>query len=394
MGFPLRKWCLYKMENFNFYNPTSIFFGENSVAQLSNLVTTSKTLILYGGGSIKKNGTYEKVIKALGDKEFVEFGGITPNPTFEKAVEAIEFARENKVDFILAVGGGSVIDCAKFVSAGINFHHKELKHLLLTDADEISYAVPFGVVLTLPATGSEMNSGSVITYQNVKIAFSSEKVYPKFSILDPTLTFTLDQRQIGNGIVDAYVHVLEQYLTYPVNAPLQDRMAESILKTLLEEGPKTFNNPTNYEARANMMWCASMALNSLIGVGVPSDWSTHGIGHQLTSLYGIDHARTLALVWGKNMRLRRVNKMEKMLQYAKRVFDIDITNQEEAFDIAIDKTNAFFESVGVPTEFSAYSNIGADLPFKMITHLKQLKILTLGEKEDLNLANLMQLFKL
>lgn len=382
------------MENFTYYNPTSIHFGNDSLSKLNELLSTSKTLLLYGGGSIKKNGTYDKVVKAIGNHQFVEFGGITPNPTFEKAKEAIEFAREHKVDFILAVGGGSVIDCAKFVSAGINYYHKELDHLLINESDEVSYAVPLGVVLTLPATGSEMNSGAVITYKNVKIGFGSPKVFPKFSILDPTLTYSLNQHQIGNGIVDAYVHVLEQYLTYPVDAPLQDRMAESILKTLIEVGPKTYSNPNDYSSRANMMWCASMALNSLIGVGVPSDWSTHALGHQLTSLYGIDHARTLALVWGKNMRLRRENKKQKMLQYAHAVFNIDTSDEDKAFDLAINKTNDFFESVGVPTEFKAYSNIGQDLPFKMLTHLKQLKLLTLGEKSDLSLANLMQLFKL
>ncbi len=238
-----------------------------------------------------------------------------------------------------------------------------------------------------------MNSGAVITVDGLKLGVFNQQNFPQFSILDPNLTLSLTPHYIGNGIVDAYVHVLEQYLTFPQNAPLQDRMAESILMTLLEEGPKTYNNPKDYDARANLMWCASMALNSMISVGVESDWSTHGIGHQLTSLYNIDHGRTLALVWAKNMRQRKVNKMDKMIQYATRVLKLTDTDQDKLFEAALNKTNEFFHSVGVPTEYSAYSQIGSDLPFKMVSRMKQLKMTTLGEKDDLSIMQVMNILK-
>lgn len=383
------------MQNFSFHNPTKIIFGTDSIDQLKENIPHPKIMLLYGGGSIKKNDTYNKIMKALKGIDVIEFSGVTPNPKFETAMEAVKVIKDHKIEFILAVGGGSVIDCAKFIAIACRYESNQPK--MLFDGDESSKVnpLPFGVILTLPATGSEMNSGAVITVDGIKLGVFNQQNFPRFSILDPKLTFSLDKHYIGNGIVDAYVHVLEQYLTFKQDAPLQDRMAESILKTLIEEGPKTYNNPTDYNSRANMMWCATMALNSIIGVGVESDWSTHGIGHQLTSLYDIDHARTLALVWSKNMRLRKNNKMEKMLQYAERVWGLDISNsnKDEIFEQAVSLTDQFFESVGVPTKFSEYPQIGQDLPFKMLSRMKQLRITTLGEKEDLNIMQMMQLFK-
>tara|TARA_R110000868_G_scaffold129349_6_gene338047 strand:+ start:6921 stop:8066 length:1146 start_codon:yes stop_codon:yes gene_type:complete len=381
------------MQNFHFHNPTEIFFGDNSLENLSPSIQSDKILLLYGSGSIKKNGTYEKVIKNLAGKNIIEFPGITPNPEFEQAMQAVKLVKEQDIQFILAVGGGSVIDCAKFIAIAARYHSDEPKMLFNGEEAAKVNPIPFGVVLTLPATGSEMNSGAVITVDGLKLGVFNDQNFPKFSILDPNLTLSLTPHYIGNGIVDAYVHVLEQYLTFPQNAPLQDRMAESILTTLLEEGPKTYNDPKDYNARANLMWCASMALNSLISVGVESDWSTHGIGHQLTSLYNIDHGRTLALVWAKNMRQRKANKMEKMIQYATRVLKLTESDQDILFEAALNKTNDFFNSVGVPTEYSAYPQIGSDLPFKMVSRMKQLKMTTLGEKGDLSMMQVMNILK-
>tara|TARA_R110000868_G_scaffold117600_16_gene312624 strand:- start:6738 stop:7883 length:1146 start_codon:yes stop_codon:yes gene_type:complete len=381
------------MQNFSFHNPTKIFFGDTALENLSANIPHDKILLLYGSGSIKNNGTYDKVMAQLKGVKVIEFSGITPNPEFDQAMQAVKVVRENDIQFILAVGGGSVIDCAKFIAIAARYHSHEPKMLFSGEESTKVNPIPFGAILTLPATGSEMNSGAVITVDGLKLGVFNQQNFPQFSILDPNLTLSLTPHYIGNGIVDAYVHVLEQYLTFPQNAPLQDRMAESILMTLLEEGPKTFNNPKDYDARANLMWCASMALNSMISVGVESDWSTHGIGHQLTSLYNIDHGRTLALVWAKNMRQRKVNKMDKMIQYATRVLKLTDTDQDKLFEAALNKTNEFFNSVGVPTEYSAYSQIGSDLPFKMVSRMKQLKMTTLGEKDDLSIMQVMNILK-
>jgi NADP-dependent alcohol dehydrogenase len=285
------------MKNFEFQNPVKILFGKGQIAGITKEIPAdAKILITYGGGSIKTNGVYEQVQQALAGRTVYEFGGIEPNPQLETLMRAVEMARTEKIDFLLAVGGGSVLDGTKFVAAAIPFEGDPWD--ILSKQAPIHSALPLGAVMTLPATGSEMNTFFVITKAATqeKLAAASPNVYPRFSVLDPTTTFSLPARQIGNGIVDAFTHTMEQYLTFPANAPLQDRMAEGILKTLMEEGPKTLANPSDYEARANVMWCATMALNGLIGVGVPQDWSTHEIGHELTALYGLDHAQTLAVV--------------------------------------------------------------------------------------------------
>lgn len=375
------------MESFEFYNPTKIVFGQGVVQKLTRLLPAQKVMLLYGGGSIKKNGVYEQIIKSLGHCEIVELGGVQPNPTYEKAMEAVEIIRREKVDFVLAVGGGSVIDSAKFIAAAVYYTHKDPWQICLGGAREIKKSLPFGVVLTLPATGSEMNMFSVISRGDQKMAFGHPTVFPQFSLLDPTMTFSLDQRQVGNGIVDAYVHVLEQYLTFPAGAPLQDRFAESVLMTLLEEGPKSYANPTDYSARANHVWCATMALSSVFGGGVPQDWSTHNIGHELTALYGIDHARTLAIVWASNMRVRKNHKLEKMVQYGKRVLNLS-GSDDEIFEKAIEKTNAFFESVGVPTSFKAYPDVKANVSEVVVERFKARGFEPMGEKQDLTLEKI------
>ncbi len=381
------------MNNFLYHNPTKIIFGDQSLSNLPDLLPKEKVLLLYGSKSIKENGTYKKITDLLKNFDVIEASGVTPNPDFDFALDVVQTIKQNNITFILAVGGGSVIDCAKFIAIAVNYNGKPIDLLNENEAETVS-AMPFATISTLPATGSEMNSGSVMSYKGSKVGVFNSRNYPVFSILDPSLTLSLPKHYIGNGVVDAYVHVLEQYLTFPQSAPLQDRFSESILKTLIEVGPKTYNEPQNLDYRASMSWCTTMALNNLIGLGVESDWSTHALGHQLTSVYGIDHARTLALVWSKNMRLRKDNKMEKMLQYGERVFGIKDSDPETAFELTLKATDDFFESLGVPTSFTSYPEVGKDLAFKMMSRLKALKMNTLGEKNDLNIMKIMQIFKL
>ena len=285
------------MNNFTFHNPTRILFGQGRIADIAREIpANARVLITYGGGSVVKTGTLAEVKAALAGYTVFEFGGIEPNPTYETLMQAVELARREKIDFLLAVGGGSVIDGTKFIAAAIPFAGEPWD--ILAKRAPVKSTIAFGSVLTLPATGSEMNNGAVITRRasNDKLAFSNSRLYPRFSVLDPTKTFTLPPRQIANGVVDAFVHITEQYLTYPVDAKVQDRFAEGLLLTLIEEGPKALQEPENYAVRANIMWTATLALNGLIGAGVPNDWATHMLGHELTALHGLDHAQTLAVV--------------------------------------------------------------------------------------------------
>lgn len=344
------------MNNFVFYNRTKILFGKGQIASIANEIPEgAKVLLIYGGGSIKNNGVYDQVIDALSEIEFIEFSGIEPNPTYEKCMKAIEVIEENDIDFLLAVGGGSVVDAAKFIAAAY-YYQGEDPWEILSHNEEVLEALPIGVVLTLPATGSEMNGNSVITRAEYKqkLSFGTPEVLPIFSVLDPEFVSSLPQRQLGNGIVDTFVHVMEQYLTYPVNAKLQDRIAESILITLIEEGPKVYANPDDYDASANFMWCATMALNGVIKCGVPEDWTSHMIGHEITALHGIDHARTLAVVLPGVMNVMRDPKKLKLIQYAQRVWGIDDTDDELIIDKAIKKTIDFFESLGLKTRLRDY----------------------------------------
>lgn len=370
------------MENFSFYNPVKILFGKGQIANIaSEIPANAKILITYGGGSIKKNGVYEQVIAALAGKTFLEFGGIEANPHLETLLKAVELIRKEGIDFILAVGGGSVVDGTKFIAAAVPFEGDPWN--ILAQQVPVKAAIPFGAVLTLPATGSEMNTNAVVTKAATqeKLYFSSPLVFPKFSVLDPETTFSLPPRQVSNGIVDAYTHVMEQYLTYPVNAPLQDRMAESILLTLIEEGPKTLANLNDYQARANVMWCATMALNGLIGVGVPQDWATHMIGHELTALHGIDHAQTLAIVLPNMLTIQRDRKREKLLQYAERVWNLVDGDADLRIERAIAKTREFFEAVGVRTKLSDYG-VGLDTIAPIIDRFEKRGFTALGEHRD------------
>ncbi len=349
------------MLNFNFYNPTRIIFGGDTIAKINDYVPTeAKVLMLFGGESARKNGTLAEVREALGTREIHEFGGIEPNPSYETLMKAVELIREQKIDFLMAVGGGSVIDGTKFIAAAVNYTG-DTWEILETHGTKITQALPFASVLTLPATGSEMNSGGVVTRKSTqaKLSFSNPHVFPQFSVLDPNKTFSLPTRQLANGVVDAFIHVMEQYLTYPVNAQVQDRFAEGLLQTLIEIGPKILDDSADYDTRANLMWVASMALNGLIGAGVPQDWSTHLIGHELTALHGIDHARTLAIVLPANLQVRRQEKREKLLQYAARVWQIVEGDEERRIDTVIARTRAFFEQLGLPTRLSDYG-LGGD----------------------------------
>ncbi|MFC1568835.1 iron-containing alcohol dehydrogenase [bacterium] len=381
------------MHNFVFHNPTKIVFGKNSISELTKLVQSyQKIMITYGGGSIKKNGIYNQVMNALQSKMIVEFGGILPNPEYETCMQALKLAQTEKVDFILSVGGGSVLDATKFIAAAIKFTGADPWDILQKGLP-VDEALPIGCVLTLPATGSEMNMNAVISRKSLgeKLAFSSHQVLPVFSILDPETTFTLDEQQTGNGVVDAFVHVMEQYLTYPVNSPLQDRQAESILMTLIDEGPKVLKNPNDYDARANIMWCSTMALNHLIGSGVVQDWATHMIGHELTVRFGLDHAQTLAIVLPAVMQHQRKQKTEMLIQYGKRVWHLS-GEDEPVIDQAIEKTISFFESMGLPTTLNAYKIKVEDcLSIGNVLEDRNGKI---GERGDIGANQVEAIFKL
>ncbi len=373
------------MHNFDFYNPTQILFGEGQIASLAKLVPAgARVLLLYGGGSIKQNGVYEQVERALSGHTVLEFSGIEPNPTYETLMRAVDIVKSEQIDFLLAVGGGSVIDGTKFVAAAAVLEGDPWQ-ILAVGGKVVKSALPFGAVLTLPATGSEMNSAAVVTRHATleKRAFMSRQVFPKFSILDPTVTYTLPLRQVGNGVVDAYAHVMEQYLTHPADAPVQDRFAEGLLLTLIEEGPKAISQPDNYAVRANVMWSATLALNGLIGVGVPQDWATHMVGHELTALYNLDHAQTLAIVLPSMLRVRKEGKRAKLLQYAARVWNLTEGDEDSRIDAAIDRTQSFFEQMGVKTRLRDYGLDAASVD-TVVGALEKAGLVALGEARDVD----------
>ena len=376
------------MLNFELYNPTNLVFGKGQIEKLSTLVPQgAKILLAYGGGSIFKNGIHEQVINNLKGFEIVEFAGIEPNPHFETLMKAVAIIKEQKIDFILAVGGGSVIDGVKFISAAVHFDGNPIdilqKRVLTKD---VSKVIPFGTVLTLPATGSEMNSGGVVTIESTqeKLSFGGSALFPKFSICDPTVIESLPKRQLQNGVVDAYTHVLEQYLTYPHEGYLQDRIAESILQTLIQVGPDVVEKPTDYALASNFMWSCTMALNGLIQKGVPSDWATHMIGHELTALYGIDHARTLAVVGPNLYRVMFETKKGKLAQYGKRIFNLTGTEDEIANE-AINKTVEFFHTMGMETKLSDYTKEFDKTADFIVNRFEERGWLGLGEKQNITL---------
>lgn len=377
------------MYNFSFYNPTRIFFGKNMLEVIDkNIPATARVLITFGGGSAKRSGLIDKIKTILGDRVVVEFGGIEPNPRYETLVKAVDIVRSEKIDFILAVGGGSVIDGTKFITLASNYKGDPSELLkfgfMSIPLDVVSKVVPFGTVLTLPATGSEMNDGAVISYDHGKFPIMCELSFPQFSVLDPTITFTLPKIQVANGVIDAFIHTVEQYITFPVDAKVQDRIAEGILQTLIEVGETTVAEPENYDARANLVWSATMALNGIIGAGVPQDWTTHMIGHEITALFGIDHGQTLAIVYPALLDVRREKKRAKLLQYADRVWHINSGSEDEKIDLAILKTRSFFESLGVKTHLSDYG-VTADKIDMIVEQLGDHGLTALSETGDLTL---------
>ena len=369
------------MDNFELYNPVKLIFGKGEIARVAeNIPSNAKILMIYGGGSIKNNGIYDQVISALKDYKFIEFGGIEANPQFSTAMKAVELARKENIDFILAVGGGSVIDASKFIAVAVDYSGDEWD--IPSNRAEINHGVDLGTILTLPATGSEMNSGAVISRKeiNEKRAFGSTYCYPKFSILDPTVVASLPKKQLANGVVDAFVHTIEQYLTYPNNAPLQDRIAESILQTLVEIGSDVIDNPSDYNLASNLMWSATMALNGLISMGVPSDWGTHMIGHELTALFNIDHGQTLAII-GPNLYKKLVDsKKEKLAQFGRRIFNIEGNDDLEVAKNAIEKMQEFYISLGMKTTISELSNNAEIAPQIVHDKFVERKWFKLGEK--------------
>ncbi|RVU37305.1 iron-containing alcohol dehydrogenase [Rheinheimera riviphila] len=373
------------MFNFSYQNPTRIVFGEGQISQLATLVPKgAKVLLTYGGGSIKHNGVYQQVLQALAGFEVVEFSGIEPNPSFETLLKAVELVKAENITYLLPVGGGSVVDGTKFIAAAALFEGDPWD--ILAKKAPVTQAMPLGCVLTLPATGTESNGNSVVTRYSTqeKLSFASPLVYPQFAVLDPTVTFSLPPKQVANGVVDAFVHVMEQYMTYPVNAAVQDRFAEGLLLTLIEQGPLALKDPQNYDIRANVMWAATMALNGLIGQGVPQDWATHMIGHELTALYGLDHAQTLAIVLPALLQQQRSQKRAKLIQYGQRVFNLQHSDEERLIDETIAHTRAFFEQMGVPTRMADYG-IKADAVDALVAKLEQHRMFKLGEHGDITI---------
>ncbi|MBU2870704.1 iron-containing alcohol dehydrogenase [Colwellia sp. E2M01] len=378
------------MLNFNFQNPTKINFGEGQIEVIAKEIPAdAKVLLVYGGGSIKSNGVYQQVIDALAEHTYFEFSGIEPNPKYDTLMKAQEIIKAENIDYILAVGGGSVVDGAKFIAAAALFEgsseNSEPWDIIAKQAP-ITKALPLGAILTLPATGSESNGNSVVTRDGNKRPFSSPFVRPLFAVLDPTVTLSLSDRQVSNGVVDAFVHTIEQYLTYSVNGKVQDRFSEGLLQILIEEGPKALATETkdDLEVRANIMWSATMALNGLIGAGVPQDWSTHMIGHELTGAHGIDHARTLSIVLPAVMKVKREQKRGKLLQYAERVWNITEGDEDVRIDKAIKLTEDFFKTMQVPTRLSDV-DLGSDDIELLITNLESQGMTALGEHGDITL---------
>ncbi len=384
------------MLNFELKNPTKILFGKGQIDNLNKeLPKDAKILMLYGGGSIKKNGIYEQVKNALHGFEVVEFGGIPANPEYEVLLQALKVIKAEKITYLLAVGGGSVIDGTKFLSAAALYEGDSPWDILIKSI-KTEKGMPFGTVLTLPATASEMNSGAVITRAETqeKFAMGGPGLFPEFSILDPQVVASIPQRQLANGITDAFTHVLEQYMTYPVGGYLQDRFAESIMQTLIEVAPRVIKNPADYEAAANFMWSCTMALNGLIQKGVPGDWAVHMMGHELTALFGIDHARTLAIVAPSHYRFNFEAKKEKLAQYGQRVWGITEGTKDEIAKAAIVKTEEFFHSLDIKTTLSEYTPDFKGTAEKIANRFTDRGWVGLGEHKNLSPANVQEIIEM
>ncbi len=383
------------MKNFIHHNTTKILFGRDQISTIGNEIPKDKKImIVYGGGSVKRNGTLKRVQDSLKNHTVYAFGGVEANPHYETLMEAVALVKDNGINFLLAVGGGSVIDGTKFIAAAACYDG-DAWDIVKSYGSVVKKALPMGCVLTIAATGSEMNNVAVVTKAETKdkLFFASPYVMPQFSVLEPELTFTLPQNQTANGVVDAFVHVLEQYVTYPVNAKVQDRLAEGLLNTLKEEGPKVLVNPENFDARANIMWSATMALNGLLSTGTPADWASHLIGQEITGLYGLDHARTLAVMIPAIWKYALADKEQKLAQYGERVWDIPTSDTETMALQAIDATVAFFETMGVKTHLSDYG-LGEEIIPAVIAKLNEHGHIALGEHANITPEKVEAILKL
>ena len=377
------------MKNFEYKNPTKIIFGADQIKSIANEIPeNAKVLMLYGGGSIKRNGIYEQVISSLTGFDVIEFGGIQANPEYAVLLDALEIIKKEKIDFMLAVGGGSVIDGTKFLSSAA-LYKGDNPWDILTKRIPTLEGLPFGTVLTLPATGSEMNSGAVITRAETKqkLTMGGAGLFPVFSILDPRVVSSIPTRQIANGLADSFTHVLEQYMTYPIDAKIQDRIAEGIMQTLIETAPSIMKDPSDYKAAANFMWACTMALNGLIQKGVPTDWAIHMMGHELTAMYGIDHARTLAILAESHYKYNYDTKKEKLAQYAERVWNISEGTIDEKAKAGIQKTTEFFQSIGIDTKLSDYTDKYRGTAKEVASRLEERGLVKLGEHKAITPAD-------
>ncbi|HMT03369.1 MAG TPA: iron-containing alcohol dehydrogenase [Burkholderiales bacterium] len=382
------------MRNFTFENPVKIVFGKNQINSINRFIPKeSRLLLVYGKGSIKSNGIYEQVLQALMGYNIFEFAGIEVNPEYATLIKAVELCKKEKIDYILAVGGGSVIDGVKFISAAVNFPMADTWQILKGKQNKISNVIKFGVVLTLPATGSEMNSGSVISRRETgeKLAFGHSLLYPQFAILDPEVTYSLPPRQLANGIVDPFIHVTEQYITTDLNTPIQDGFAETILKTLINLAPKILSGENDYNTRADWMWSATNALNGYIGNGVDHDWATHKIGHELTALYGLDHAQTLAIIAPQMWRYKKNIKKAKLVKFALNVWQISKDN-DDAIEQGIRKTEDFFRSIGIKTKLSEY-NIKVNAS-EVANNLAISQGVPIGEHKDIFVKDIIKIIEM
>ncbi|KAF7765466.1 NADP-dependent alcohol dehydrogenase [Pseudoalteromonas undina] len=367
---------------FSYVNPTLIQFGQQQIAALTDLIAKDqKVLVVYGGGSIKKNGVYDEVAAALEGFDWVEFSGVGANPTIEVLDQAVKICKEQDIDFVLGVGGGSVIDGVKYIAASAVYDGEGWD--IPTGKHTITSALPIGAVLTLPATGSESNQNSVVSKEATKqkLPFASPEVLPKFAIMDPDVMKTLPQRQLVNGLVDAWVHTCEQYLTFPEGALVQEGYAEALLKALKTLGDNFENQDDAW--RANLMWAANQALNGLIGSGVSQDWATHMIGHELTAAYGVDHARSLAIVQPSLLRNQFAVKKAKLEQMGKNVFGLAQT--DDLAEQTIQAIEAFYHSLDVATELTEHGDDKAAAIDNIIGKLEAHGMVALGENQAITL---------
>ncbi|MDH3973037.1 MAG: iron-containing alcohol dehydrogenase [Deltaproteobacteria bacterium] len=383
------------MLNFHFHNPVKIFFGKGEVSRIAEEIGKEiRVLVLSGNGSAERNGALPSVRRVLAGHSYFEFSGIEPNPRYETLMKALPLIKEKEIDYLLAVGGGSVIDGAKFIAAAACYEGEGTPWELVAKKRPFQKALPLATLLTLPAAGSEMNCYAVISNEErkEKTSFDSPLLYPRFSVLDPTFSLTLPPIQTAYGIIDTFSHVLEQYLTYPVDSPVQDRFAEGLLLTLLEEAPRVFQLPEEYDSRANLMLCSMLALNDLISIGTPSDWTAHEIGHFLTELYGMDHASTLAVLFPALLEVKKDEKASKLLQYGERVWNIKEKSQKVKIDRAIEKTEAFFQSLGVKTKLRDYGLKERDISI-LVERIEEREITPLGEGGDIHLETVRQILE-